>query len=109
LNLPYLNALTPHHYLLKVHGENIEPFGFREADFAGITALTGSVYRAYQIVQIYLKQGIPTVMGGIHVSMMPEEALRFCDKEHNQLVARPCQYPVQFNCKTWIKCLKGTH
>ena len=79
LNLPYLAAVTPHHYQIEVLDENIEPFEFREADFVGITALTGSVYRAYQIAQIYRKHGIPTVMGGIHVSMMPEEALRFCD------------------------------
>ena len=71
--------MTPHHYQIEVLDENIEPFEFREADFVGITALTGSVYRAYQIAQIYRKQGIPTIMGGIHVSMMPEEALRFCD------------------------------
>jgi len=79
LNLPYLAAVTPHRYQIKVLDENIEPFEYREADIVGITALTGSVCRAYRIAQIYHKQGIPTIMGGIHVSMMPEEALRFCD------------------------------
>ena len=79
LNLPYLAAVTPRHYQIAVIDENIEPFEPREADIVGITAYTASVYRAYQIAQIYRKKGIPTVMGGIHVSMMPEEALRFCD------------------------------
>lgn len=79
LNLPYLAAVTPRHYHIEVIDENIEPFEPREADIVGITAYTASVYRAYQIAQIYHKKGIPTVMGGIHVSMMPEEALRFCD------------------------------
>jgi len=79
LNLPYLAAVTPRHYQIEVIDENIEPFKYREADIVGITAFTASVFRAYQIAQIYREKGIPTVMGGIHVSMMPDEAQRFCD------------------------------
>ncbi len=79
LNLPYLAAVTPDHYQIEVIDENVQPFEYREADIVGITALTASVYRAYQLAQVYRNRGIPTVMGGIHVSMIPEEALRFCD------------------------------
>ena len=79
LNLPYLAAATPHHYQIEVFDENIESFEYREADIVGITAYTASAYRAYQISENYRKQGIPTIIGGIHASMMPEEALRFCD------------------------------
>jgi len=79
LNLPYLAAVTPNHYKIEVLDENIEPFEFREADIVCITAYTASVYRAYQIADIYRKKGIPTVMGGIHVSMIPEEAANYCD------------------------------
>jgi radical SAM superfamily enzyme YgiQ (UPF0313 family) len=79
LNLPYIAALTPPHYEVQVIDENIEPFEFREADVVGITAMTSSVYRAYQIAQRYRERGIPTVMGGIHVSMMPDEALAYVD------------------------------
>jgi len=79
LNLPYLAAVTPNHYQIEVLDENIEPFEFREADIVGITAYTATVNRAYTIARVYRKQGIPTIMGGIHVSMMPEEALRYCD------------------------------
>ena len=79
LNLPYLAAVTPSHYQIEVIDENIEPFEYRPADIVGITAYTSSVYRAYQIAQIYRERKIPTVMGGIHVSMMPKEASLFCD------------------------------
>jgi radical SAM superfamily enzyme YgiQ (UPF0313 family) len=79
LNLPYIAAITPNHYQIEVIDENIEPFEYRPADIVGITAYTSSVYRAYQIAQIYREQGIPTVMGGVHVSMMPKEASLFCD------------------------------
>ena len=72
LNLPYLAAVTPRHYEIEVLDENIEPFEYREADIVGITAYTASVYRAYQIAQIYREKGIPIVMGGIHVSMEPD-------------------------------------
>ena len=78
LNLPYIAALTPPHYDIQVIDENIEPFEFQEADVVGITAMTSSVYRGYQIAQEYRSRGIPTVMGGIHVSMMPDEALAYC-------------------------------
>jgi radical SAM superfamily enzyme YgiQ (UPF0313 family) len=79
LNLPYIAAITPNHYHIEVLDENIEPFEYREADIVGITAYTATVNRAYEIAQIYREKGIPTVMGGIHVSMMPEEALNYCD------------------------------
>jgi radical SAM superfamily enzyme YgiQ (UPF0313 family) len=79
LNLPYIAALTPPHYNIQVIDENIEPFIFRKADVVGITAMTASVHRAYRIAQKYRSLEIPTIMGGIHVSMMPEEALEFCD------------------------------
>jgi radical SAM superfamily enzyme YgiQ (UPF0313 family) len=79
LNIPYLAAVTPDHYKIDVLDENIEPFEYREADIVGITVCTASAYRAYQISEVYRDQGIPTIMGGIHVSMLPEEAQRFCD------------------------------
>jgi len=79
LNLPYIAAVTPNHYQIEILDENIQPFEYREADIVGITAYTASAYRAYQIAQVYRKKGIPTVMGGIHASMMPEEALRYCN------------------------------
>lgn len=79
LNLPYLAAMTPQHYQIEVLDENIELFQYRDADIVGITAFTSNVNRGYQIAQIYSQKGIPTIMGGIHVSMMPDEALRYCD------------------------------
>ena len=79
LNLPYIAALTPSHYDIEVIDENIEPFTYKDADIVGITAYTSSVTRGYEIARIYRGKGIPTIMGGIHVSMLPDEALKFCD------------------------------
>ncbi|MEE4111449.1 MAG: cobalamin-dependent protein, partial [Desulfobacteraceae bacterium] len=79
LNLPYIAALTPKHYDIALIDENIEPFSEQPADLVGITAYTSSVSRGYEIAQLYKAKSIPVVMGGIHVSMLPDEALRFCD------------------------------
>lgn len=79
LNLPYIASLTPDHYEIEVIDENIKPFEFKHADIVGITSYTSQVNRGYEIAQLYRARGIKTVMGGIHVSMMPEEALNFCD------------------------------
>ena len=79
LNLPYIAALTPDHYEIEVIDENIMPFEFKEADIVGITSYTSQVNRGYQIAKMYREKGIKTIMGGIHVSMMPEEALKYCD------------------------------
>ena len=79
LNLPYIAALTPSHYDIEVIDENIEPFTFKKADIVGITAYTSSVTRGYEIARMYREKGITTIMGGIHASMVPDEALNYCD------------------------------
>ena len=79
LNLPYIASVTPSDYAIEVIDENIEPFTFRPADLVGLTAITSSAARAYQIAAIYRQKGITTIMGGIHASMLPDEALRYVD------------------------------
>lgn len=79
LNLPYIAALTPSHYEIEVIDENVEQFQYRDADIVGLTAYTASVHRAYEISQLYREKGIPTVIGGIHASMLPYEAAQYCD------------------------------
>lgn len=77
--LGIIAALTPDHWDIELYDENFEPFSFREADLVGITALTATINRAYQIAGMYREKGIKTIIGGIHVSMMPHEAARYAD------------------------------
>jgi len=79
MSLGIIAALTPDNWDIEILDENFERFEFKEADFVGLTALTSQVSRAYEISKIYKDKGIPTVMGGIHVSVMPDEALEFAD------------------------------
>ena len=74
LGLGIIATLTPDDWEVELIDENFDSFEYREADLVGITALTSSVTRAYEIATIYEEKGIPTILGGIHASMMPEEA-----------------------------------
>jgi radical SAM superfamily enzyme YgiQ (UPF0313 family) len=79
LGLGVVAALTPEHWEVDLVDENWEPFTYRPADLVGITAFTASANRAYQIGSVYRERGVPVVMGGIHASMCPDEALQFVD------------------------------
>ena len=79
LNLAYVAAVTPDPWEVVILDENYETWEYQEADLVGITAFTSSIGRAYEIAGAYREKGIPVVMGGIHVSMLPEEALRYAD------------------------------
>lgn len=45
----------------------------------GITAMTHQATRAYEIADAFRKRGIPVVLGGIHPTVLPEEALCHAD------------------------------
>jgi radical SAM superfamily enzyme YgiQ (UPF0313 family) len=79
LGLGIIAALTPHDWKVEIVDENFAPFRFQEADLVGLTAFTANICRAYEISSLYRKKGIPTVLGGIHASMCPEEALQYAD------------------------------
>jgi len=79
IGLGIIAALTPESWEVELVDENWEPFTYREADLVGITAFTASARRAYEIAALYRERAVPVVMGGIHASMCPEEALRFVD------------------------------
>ena len=74
-----LAALTPDDWEIEILDENFEDFEFHKADLVGLTGYTSSIYRAYEIAAVYREKKIPVVMGGIHVSMMPKEAIEHAD------------------------------
>ena len=45
------------------------------ADLVGISVITGCARPAYELANHYRKRGIPVVLGGVHVSVLPGEAL----------------------------------
>ena len=79
LNLAYVAAVTPPNWTVKIADENFKKFKFEEADLVGITAFSSNINRAYEIADIYRKQRIKVILGGIHASMMQDEAQKYVD------------------------------
>ena len=48
-------------------------------DLVAISCLTGTCLRAYQIADHYRILNIPVVLGGVHVTLLPEEAKKHAD------------------------------
>jgi radical SAM superfamily enzyme YgiQ (UPF0313 family) len=49
------------------------------ADLVGITVITGSAPRGYELASHFRARGIPAVLGGPHVTLLPEEAMQHAD------------------------------
>ena len=79
IGLGIVAAVTPSFWEVKLLDENWDPFSYQDADLVGITAFTASANRAYEIASIYRQRGVPVVIGGIHASIQPEEALQYVD------------------------------
>ncbi len=48
-------------------------------DLVGISVLTGTANRAYQIADHFRRRNIPVVLGGVHPTIMPDEARLHAD------------------------------
>jgi radical SAM superfamily enzyme YgiQ (UPF0313 family) len=80
LGLLKVAALTPPGWQVTVQDEKVELLDLtRDADLVGITAMTTTGPRAYEIADHFRRRGVKVVMGGMHVSALPEEALEHCD------------------------------
>ncbi|HEY1170485.1 MAG TPA: radical SAM protein [Verrucomicrobiae bacterium] len=50
-----------------------------EADIIGLTVITGTAVRAYELADHFRKRGIKVVLGGPHVTLIPEDAAPHAD------------------------------
>lgn len=80
LNLPYMAAVTPEKYDLQIIDEQYQEIDFNaDAWLVALSAQTPIAPRAYEVAKAFKKRGITTVMGGVHASTRPDEALQFVD------------------------------
>ncbi len=80
LSFAALAAVTPPHWQVELCDENIEKIDFStDADLVAITAMTAQAPRAYEIADKFRARNVPVVMGGFHVSNLPEEGLLHAD------------------------------
>ncbi|MCU0693164.1 MAG: cobalamin-dependent protein, partial [Polyangiaceae bacterium] len=74
VGLAYLAAYTPPGWTIEVIDEQVERTRYPDADLVGISTTTITINRAYEIAQHYRSRGCPVVLGGVHASVLPQEA-----------------------------------
>jgi radical SAM superfamily enzyme YgiQ (UPF0313 family) len=80
LTLPLMAALTPTQHEITVVDENVEPIDFDlPVDLVAITALTPIAPRAYEVADEFRRRGVRVVLGGVHPSLMADEAAKHAD------------------------------
>ncbi len=77
LTLPTLAALIPDEieHSLTLFDEGIEDIPTDlDADIVGITVITGTATRSYELARQFRSRGITVVLGGPHVTLVPDDA-----------------------------------
>ena len=70
-----LAALTPSEVEISFTDERLNSVDPDEdCDLAAISVMTPQAGRAYELSRLYREKGIPVVLGGVHVSLLPDEA-----------------------------------
>jgi radical SAM superfamily enzyme YgiQ (UPF0313 family) len=80
LALHIIEGLTPSSHSVKIVEEESEPLNIDEAcDLVGISCMTSNAPRAYHLAQEFRKRGRKVVLGGVHPTILPDEALQYAD------------------------------
>ena len=81
LSLLTLAALTPDPHEVSYHevADIRDLDSLRECDLAAISTYSAQIGEAYELADRYRAESVPVVIGGLHVTAVPEEALEHCD------------------------------
>jgi len=80
LSLLYLAALVPPKHKVSIVDETVQPVDFVDpVDVVGITTTSINIRRAYEIADEYRRRNVTVVLGGIHATTLPQEALEHAD------------------------------
>lgn len=78
--LQIIAALTPENIRVSMVDEHINDIDFsKDYDLVGISIMTATAKRGYHLARIFKEKGSKIVFGGIHASVMPEEAINYGD------------------------------
>jgi radical SAM superfamily enzyme YgiQ (UPF0313 family) len=78
--LQIIAALTPENIKVNMVDEHISDIDFsKNYDLVGISIMTATAKRGYHLARIFKEKGSKVVFGGIHASVMPEEAINYGD------------------------------
>lgn len=82
LGVLYLAAVTPPghelHYF-EAESDGAEPAQVYKCDLVAINTFSAQVFEAYAVADRLRKRGVKVAMGGLHVTVRPEEALDHAD------------------------------
>jgi len=82
LTMPTLKALVPPELgaAVRIVDEMVERVEMeQDADLVGITAITGTATRAFQLADHFRARGATVVLGGVHPTLWTEESLAHAD------------------------------
>ena len=83
LGLGILAALTPSEDEVIYTDDVVRPFDIerdvKDVDVVAISVDSKTARRSYEIARAYRQRGVKVVMGGIHPTALPDEALAFAD------------------------------
>jgi hypothetical protein len=80
ITMPYLAARVPAGWAVAHVDEEAEDIDWKaQADVVGITFHTPSAFLAYGIAERFRERGSCVVLGGPHVTLLPEEASQYAD------------------------------
>ncbi|MCD4788904.1 MAG: B12-binding domain-containing radical SAM protein, partial [Bacteroidales bacterium] len=80
LALYILEGLTPPEHEVKVIEEEIEQIDLeQECNLVGISCMTANAPRAYELCEEFKKRGRTVILGGVHPTLLPDEALQHAD------------------------------
>ena len=78
--LPTIAGLTPSDWDVEIHDARTTPVDYdRKVGLVGITSYTADITNACKIADGFRSKGVKVVMGGVHVSALPDEALQHAD------------------------------
>ena len=80
LGLYILEGLTPPEHEVKIIEEETDPIDLdQECNLVAISCMTSNSQRAYELCQEFKKRGKTVVIGGVHPTILPAEALQYAD------------------------------
>lgn len=80
LSLGALAGLTPPDVEVALYDDRLEPIPFDEpTDLVAITVQIFTARRAYEISAAYRQRGVPVILGGMHPTLIPDEAAQHAD------------------------------
>lgn len=75
-----LEGLTPKEHEVRIVEEETEPIDLeQECDLVGISCMTATAPRAYDLCREFKSRGKTVVLGGVHPTILPDEALQHAD------------------------------